>query len=62
MEIRSYWAWVPTNFTHTIPALYCISTTNRYLLPLILILDRQDKNIARTTNARKYFTSEEEKF
>jgi len=31
--MRSYWACVPTNFTQTIPARYCISTTRRYLLP-----------------------------
>src|SRR5450830_1036163 len=34
--IWSYRAWVPTNFTQTIPARYCISTTRRYLLPAIL--------------------------
>jgi len=31
--MRSYWACVPTNFTQTMPARYCISTTRRYLLP-----------------------------
>ena len=31
--MRSYWAWVPTNFTQTIPAWYCISTNSLYLLP-----------------------------
>lgn len=31
--MRSYCACVPTNFTHTMPAWYCTSTTNRYLLP-----------------------------
>ena len=34
--MRSYWAWVPTNFTQTIPARYCNSTTSRYLLPAML--------------------------
>jgi len=31
--MRSYCACVPTNFTQTIPAWYCTSTTGRYLLP-----------------------------
>ena len=34
--MRSYSAWVPTNFTHAMPARYCISTTRRYLLPPML--------------------------
>jgi len=31
--MRSYCACVPTNFTHTMPAWYCTSTTSRYLFP-----------------------------
>jgi hypothetical protein len=34
--MRSYCACVPANFTHTMPAWYCTSSTSRYLLPPML--------------------------
>lgn len=34
--MRSYCACVPKNFTHTMPARYCTSTTSRSLLPPML--------------------------